>query len=585
MIQPGTLLQNRYRVAEQIGKGGMGEVYLATDERFQSTVAVKRTVYDDPEMCRAFAREARLLNRLRHAALPKVSDHFSEGGDQFLVMEFIEGADLSELLKQRKVPFPLADVLRWADQLLDALEYLHAQQPPVIHRDIKPQNIKLTPRGSVVLLDFGLAKGLPSHTASGPASSVFGYSLNFAPLEQMQGAGTDARSDLYSLAATLYFLLTAVRPPDALTRAAATVKQQPDPLRPAHLIQAQVPAAVGQILQRAMSQNAPLRHASATDLRAALRQAAGDAVPRDAFAQKPDSPAHKKGDANSPSQILPTHTEPTLLSSLVQPRASQPRVQSPSSSDAPQPASHESDSGLTPDSLRRQRAYDSRTISARVAPQRSGPASYMTPALVACFLVACAASAAYFFTRTPAPRAPAAAVSNTTQDSPPQSQQTDPAGQSKPPAGGPASDAPNAAPDSDASAKSVPARPAADASSPAAQSSADPASSHTAAQPNTNATTTNPSGMNETAAAPGGRPALVIQNPAPVEDKRSADDSRREQSDESRREQPASRPDYADRPPPGPAYPPPGYPPPPDDRRPPPPDGRRPPPQSRPPLP
>src|SRR5919202_6212252 len=120
MIDSGTLLQDRYRVGAQIGKGGMGEVYLATDLRFQSTVAIRRTFYDDLEMRKAFEREARLLNRLRHPALPKVSDHFSEGGGQFLVMEFIDGLDLSELLRQRKIPFPLAEVLDWADELLDA---------------------------------------------------------------------------------------------------------------------------------------------------------------------------------------------------------------------------------------------------------------------------------------------------------------------------------------------------------------------------------------------------------------------------------------------------------------------------------
>jgi serine/threonine protein kinase len=282
MIQPGTLLQNRYRVMEYIGKGGMGEVYVATDERFQNMVAIKRNFLDDPEMQKAFGREARLLNHLRHGALPKVSDHFSENGGHFLVMEFIEGSDLAELMKQRKVPFPLTDVLRWADELLDALEYLHTQEPPVVHRDIKPPNIKLTPRGRIVLLDFGLAKGAPSQTAAGTASSVHGYSLNFAPLEQMEGSGTGPCSDLYSLAATLYFLLTGVRPTDAVARAVAAIKGKTDPLRPAHLIQAQVPAAVGQILHRAMSQNSALRQASAAELRNALRLAANDIARREA---------------------------------------------------------------------------------------------------------------------------------------------------------------------------------------------------------------------------------------------------------------------------------------------------------------
>ena len=164
MIGPGTLLQNRYRVTRQIGQGGMGAVYVATDERFNSTVAVKQTFFDDPTLRKAFEREAQLLNHLRHTALPKVSDHFVEDAGQFLVMEFIEGDDLSDLSERRGSAFPLAEVLRWADELLDALDYLHTQQPPIIHRDIKPQNLKLTKRGQIVLLDFGLAKGTPQQT-------------------------------------------------------------------------------------------------------------------------------------------------------------------------------------------------------------------------------------------------------------------------------------------------------------------------------------------------------------------------------------------------------------------------------------
>ncbi|HYN85031.1 MAG TPA: protein kinase [Pyrinomonadaceae bacterium] len=287
MIQPGTLLQNRYRVVRRIGHGGMGAVYAATDERFKSKVAIKQTLFNDATMSRAFEREAHLLNHLRHAALPKVSDHFSEGDGQFLVMEFIEGSDLSELLQKRGAAFPISDVLRWGDELLDALDYLHTRQPPVVHRDIKPQNMKLTTRGQIVLLDFGLAKGLPAQTES--AASVFGYSRNYAPLEQMHASGTDARSDLYSAAATLYHLMTGALPVDALTRAGATVKVQPDPLRPAHLAHAQVPEAVGKVIHRAMSQNSALRHASAAELRAALRQAAGQA------------PAH---DARTPAAVL-----------------------------------------------------------------------------------------------------------------------------------------------------------------------------------------------------------------------------------------------------------------------------------------
>src|SRR5947209_15880648 len=284
MIEPGTLLRKRYRVTRQIGEGGMGAVYVATDERFHSTVAIKQTFYfDDPALGKAFEREARLLNHLRHPALPKVSDHFTEGDGQFLVMEFIEGYDLGVLLKERGGAFPVADVLRWADDLLDVLDYLHKQQPPVVHRDIKPQNIKRTACGQIILLDFGLAKGTPAHTHASVTGSVVGYSLLYAPLEQVQGTGTDPCSDIYSLGATLYHLLTGIPPVDALTRASAVINNQPDPLRPAHIVNAQVPVAVGKVIQRAMSQKSALRPKSAAEMREMLRQAFS-AVPRNTSA-------------------------------------------------------------------------------------------------------------------------------------------------------------------------------------------------------------------------------------------------------------------------------------------------------------
>jgi len=274
MVAPGTVLQNRYAVERQIGEGGMGAVYVATDRRFGSTVALKETFFDDAALRKAFEREARLLNRLRHHALPRVSDHFEEAEGQFLVMEYIPGEDLSQMLKARGGQgFPAKQVLGWADQLLDALDYLHTQEPQVIHRDIKPQNLKLTAREQIVLLDFGLAKGTPLQTRVTQTGSLFGYSFNYAPIEQMQGAGTDPRSDLYSLGATLYHLLTGATPPDALTRATAVLNGEPDPLRPASDTAAHVPDEVSQVLTRAMSLSAARRFATAEEMRAALGDA------------------------------------------------------------------------------------------------------------------------------------------------------------------------------------------------------------------------------------------------------------------------------------------------------------------------
>src|SRR5436305_2942886 len=254
MLTPGTILQGRYRVVRQLARGGMGTVYEATDERLDATVALKETSFGDEELRRQFEREARLLARLHHQALPRVSDHFSEGDGQFLVMQYVAGDDLSAMLLQRNGPFPQEEVLRWADQLCDALDYLHTQDPEIIHRDIKPQNLKLTARGQIVLLDFGLAKGYAGQASVVTTSaSIFGYTPNYAPLEQVQGRGTDARSDIYSLAATLYHLLTNVRPPDALSRAAAIVNGQPDPLAPANQMGG-VSASVAAALNRGMAQ-------------------------------------------------------------------------------------------------------------------------------------------------------------------------------------------------------------------------------------------------------------------------------------------------------------------------------------------
>jgi serine/threonine protein kinase len=265
-LAPLTLLQGRYRVHDLIAQGGMGAVYRAVDERLGHTVALKQTLMGDPHLRSAFEQEARLLASLQHPALPLVSDHFSEDGNQFLVMQFIPGIDLADALQQRNTPFELDAVLTWADQLLAVLEYLHALQPPVIHRDIKPQNLKINQHGDLVLLDFGLAKGVASN-----AQSIAGYTPRYAPLEQIQAHGTDARTDLYSAAATLYELLTATAPPDALSRAAALATNQPDPLEPAHHLNATLPPALSDLLRQMLALAADDRPSSAATVRSALR--------------------------------------------------------------------------------------------------------------------------------------------------------------------------------------------------------------------------------------------------------------------------------------------------------------------------
>ncbi len=250
ILQPDTMVDNRYRIVRLIGQGGMGAVYEAVDLRFGSTVALKQMFLNPnapPQQAalveKAFKREAQTLNHLRHSSLPRVSDYFLDAHGHFLVMDYIKGNDLANWLEQRMqsqgYPFSEQEIVPWMLQVLAALEYLHSQSPPVIHRDIKPHNIKVTPQGEVYLLDFGISKGIAGqHTVSASGhSSVYAYTLAYAPLEQIQGTGTGPRSDLFSLGATMYHLLTGAsldKEPrrDALTRASALVGARPDPLTP-----------------------------------------------------------------------------------------------------------------------------------------------------------------------------------------------------------------------------------------------------------------------------------------------------------------------------------------------------------------
>lgn len=272
MPAPDTVLQGRYRIVRQLGRGGMGAVYEAVDERLSRTVALKERLVVTDDLKRAFEREARLLANLRHPALPKVIDHFSEDDGQFLVMEFIPGSDLGELLQRRQRPFSPTEVAAWADELLDALDYLHTHDPPVIHRDIKPSNLKLTAQGKIVLLDFGLAKGTAGQmTRTTSGMSVVGYTLNYAALEQIQGERTAPRSDLYSLAATLYQLLTGRIPEDALKRAADSFDDKEDPLPIVNKVNPEVPEGFSAVLMQALSLKPSLRPVSAAEMRAALK--------------------------------------------------------------------------------------------------------------------------------------------------------------------------------------------------------------------------------------------------------------------------------------------------------------------------
>jgi serine/threonine protein kinase len=217
-IEPNTLLNNRYRIREQRGGGGMGAVYRAHDENLDVEVAVKENFFVSDESARQFQREAHLLFELRHAGLPRVIDHFVvEDQGQYLVMDYIEGDDGREILEENDGPLDEETVVDWARQILEALKYLHSRQPPVIHRDVKPANIKITPSGRAVLVDFGLAKEYNPTKSTTVGAKAF--TPGFAPPEQYGQGRTDPRTDVYAFGATLYNLLTNKIPADGLRRA------------------------------------------------------------------------------------------------------------------------------------------------------------------------------------------------------------------------------------------------------------------------------------------------------------------------------------------------------------------------------
>src|SRR5215470_18925658 len=210
-LDPRTLLHRRYVIVQTIGHGGMAAVYQARDTRRGTLVAIKEmslstvATNERPQAIQNFLAEARILSRLNHPNLPAFTDFFTEGARHFLVMEFIDGSTLEDLLERNNGPFTEPRVLGWARQLCDVLEYLHSQQPPVIFRDMKPGNIMLRRDGRIKLIDFGIAR-IFRHSGSRDTQML--GTPGFAPPEQYGISQTDERSDIYSLAMTLFQLMT-----------------------------------------------------------------------------------------------------------------------------------------------------------------------------------------------------------------------------------------------------------------------------------------------------------------------------------------------------------------------------------------
>lgn len=269
-LLPNTLIRGRYRVMGEIGAGASSAVYRAYDETEGVDVALKFIAEPTPAMEREFRREAELLLPLRHPHLPRFRDYFIVPGQGlYLVMDFIPG-DSAEALLEREGPLPESDVLHWAPRILDALHYLHSQVPPLVHADVKPANIRLTPEGRVVLVDYGLGRTAETGADAGRQ--------HFLPPE----ADTDALSDLYMLGATCYTLLTGHPPETARERIAGRAT-----LTPLRQRRPDVSLKLAQAIERALQLQPQARFETAVEFAEALPEVESFASSAEADSEAP----------------------------------------------------------------------------------------------------------------------------------------------------------------------------------------------------------------------------------------------------------------------------------------------------------
>jgi eukaryotic-like serine/threonine-protein kinase len=316
-LTAGTLLNSRYRIISTLGQGGMGAVYHAIDENLGIAVAVKENLFLTDEYARQFQREASILAGLRHPNLTRVSDYFTlQGQGQYLIMDYIDGEDLRMRLERLK-QLPEKEVIIIGVLICEALSYLHSRKPPVVHRDIKPGNIKITPEGEILLVDFGLAKVMSTGqvTTTGARAMTPGYS----PPEQYGTARTDPRSDIYSLGATLYAALTGLIPEDGLARATGKVE-----LTQVRTLLPKVNRRLAAAMEKALAVDPEMRYQNAELFRNALLEA-GDINTLTNLGRitiPPPPLVVEKSPAVHASEPAPLPEEPPLIS---RPASSNPR--------------------------------------------------------------------------------------------------------------------------------------------------------------------------------------------------------------------------------------------------------------------
>jgi eukaryotic-like serine/threonine-protein kinase len=322
-LEKNTLLHNRYRIIEILGQGGMGSVYSAVDENLGNTVAIKENLFTTDEYARQFRLEAVILANLKHPNLPRVYDHFVLGDlGQYLVMDFIEGEDLRQRM-ERMGTISEDDAVQIGASICDALTFLHSRKPPILHRDIKPGNVKITPEGHIFLVDFGLAKvfqNAAQATTTGARAMTPGYS----PPEQYGTARTDPRTDIYSLGATLYASLCGIIPEDGLARAMDNAQ-----LTPLRKRNSNISRRVAAAIEKAMGIDPSDRFQAAEEFKKALlnaksktQQVAGAYV----VAPPPENPEPSGDNSESATELDNAPRQPTGPIPAPAPHENQPFV-------------------------------------------------------------------------------------------------------------------------------------------------------------------------------------------------------------------------------------------------------------------